>query len=145
MFTAIGRSDAYGLVILGEFIAEGGKRMKRLKKFIICLLSVVVLCGSQMTYVSAAETEVMSLNAFVCQDAKVGNVVVTFTFDYVDGTTAKLAMVVCHNSNYDMPNPPTSYFANDRCYASVVVVNKTTNEQITLRAWCDIYGQTGEY
>lgn len=29
--------------------------------------------------------------------------------------------------------------------ASIVLVNKTTGAKVTLRAWCDIYGDTDEY
>lgn len=75
-----------------------------------------------------------------------GDANVTFVFDYSDGNSAKLA-AVWNNSNdkYNIPNPPTTSFSNDTCYASVVLVNKSTGAQVTLRAWCDIYGQTDWY
>lgn len=120
--------------------------MKRIKKFFVALLALAMLCGSSVVYVSAAENQIMSTNFFVYQDASRGDASVTFTFDYSDGNSAKLAAVVNNSSDkYTMPNPPTSYFAADTCYASIVLVNKTTGAKVTLRAWCDIYGDTDEY
>lgn len=120
--------------------------MKRLKKFIVCLLSLAVLCGSQVAYVSAAGNEIMTTNAFVYQDAESGDAKVQFVFDYSDGNNAKLAAVWNLSSGtYDMQNPPTSSFSGDTCYASIVLVHKTTGAKVTLRAWCDIYGQTSSY
>lgn len=120
--------------------------MKCLKKFIVCLLSLAVLCGSQVAYVSAAENEVMATNAFVYQNAESGDAKVQFVFDYSDGNSAKLAAVWNLSSDtYEMSGPPTSSFSGDTCYASIVLEHKTTGAKVTLRAWCDIYGQTSSY
>lgn len=96
-------------------------------------------------YVNAAENAVEATSAIVTQDATKNGVTVTFRFNYSDGNSAELVSVFCRNSNYDMPNPPDTYFAGDTCYASVTVVHKTTNAEVTLRAKCDIYGDTGTY
>lgn len=120
--------------------------MKGLKKFIVCLLSLAVLCGSQAVYVSAAENEVMTTNALVYQNSESGDAKVQFVFDYSDGNSAQLAAVWNLSSDtYDLSGPPTTSFAGDTCYASIVLVHKTTGVKVTLRAWCDIYGQTSSY
>ena len=120
--------------------------MKGLKKFIVCLLSLAVLCGSPTTYVSAAENEVMTTNSFVYQNAESGDAKVQFVFDYSDGNSAQLAAVWnLSGDKYDMPDSPTSSFSGDTCYASIVLVHKSTGAKVTLRAWCDIYGQTSSY
>ncbi len=120
--------------------------MKYFKKFFAFLLALAVLCGSSMVHVSAAENQTESTNARADQNVVKGDANVTFIFDYSDGYTANLVAVWNHNTDkYDMPNPPTSSFSNDTCYASIVLVNKSTGVQVTLRAWCDIYGQTDWY
>ena len=123
--------------------------MKQFKKILICLLSVALLCGSQLVSVNAAEavsagneTGLMPLKV-VQQEATVNGVTVVFHFDYSDGNSAKLVAAICTTAGYEMPNPPSSHFAGDTCYATATVVNSTTHVQVTLKAWCDIYGQTG--
>ena len=120
--------------------------MKRIKNVYAFLLALVILCSSPVVYVSAVENQTTSTNAFVEQEVSKGSASVTFVFDYSDGNSAQLATVWNNSStSYDMPNPPTSYFSGDTCYASIVLVNKVTGATVTLRAWCDIYGQTDSY
>ncbi len=105
-----------------------------------------MLCGSQVAYVSAAGNEIMTTNAIVDQEVEKGDAKVCFKFDYSDGYNAKLAAVWNLSSEtYDMPDPPTSSFSGDTCYASIVLVHKVTGAKVTLGAWCDIYGQTDWY
>ncbi len=120
--------------------------MKHFKKIFMFLLALTVLCGSPAVYVNAAENQTMSANFFVEQEASSGSAKVTFVFDYSDGNSAKLAAVWNNSSDsYDMPDPPTSSFVGEKCYASIVLVNKATGAKVTLRAWCDIYGDTDSY
>lgn len=101
-------------------------------------------------YASAAsipvsENEIMPLSV-VAQSATIGDATVTFNFDYSDGNSARLvAVFISKTSNYELTDPPSSYFAGDKCYASVVVKHKVTGELVTLKAWCDIYGDTAQY
>lgn len=129
---------------MNEFIVKGEKSMKHLHKFLVFLLAFTVLCGNPIIYVNAAENQVEGTTAPAEQLVSIGDASVTFKFIYTDGSSAKLAMVINHNSGaYEMPNPPTSHFSGDTCYASIVLVRRSTGEEVTLSAWCDIYGQTG--
>lgn len=123
--------------------------MKLLKKVIICMLSVVLLCGGQIVPVSAAEwesaeneSEIMPLKVDH-HDVTINGVTVQFFFDYSDGSSAKLVGAFCITGGYEMPNPPSSHFSGDTCYATAVVMNSSTHATITFKAWCDIYGQMG--
>lgn len=121
--------------------------MQRLKRFIILLLSMVVLCSSQLMYANAAsayEDEIMPLS-ITTQDVTKGGVTVTFYFDYSDGNSVKLAAVTCNNTNYSMPDKPTESLIGDKCYAEVVVIHNTTKVKTTFKAWCDIYGECAPY
>lgn len=119
--------------------------MKRIKKFFICLMTLTMLCSSQLIYVSAAteaETEVMASEFPAQQEVTKNGITVTFYFTYSDGNSADCYLVLCDDSNYSMSLPNVS-IASDRCYASVVMTHNTTGAQISFRAWCDIYGDTG--
>lgn len=120
--------------------------MKHLKKITVCLMLLAVLCNNRAVYVNAAENVIMTTNDVAVQIVQNGDAKVTFRFYYSDGNTANLFMVINNSSDkYSMPDPPTSSFSNDRCYATIVLVHLTTGEKVTLRAWCDIYGQTDWY
>lgn len=131
-------------VILDEYNTKGEKCMKRIRKLLVFMLALAVLSSSPIVYVSASENQVKGTTAPADQLVNIGTASVTFKFIYSDGSSAKLAMVINHNtSEYSMPNPPTSHFSGDTCYASIVLEHKITGEKVTLSAWCDIYGQTG--
>lgn len=123
--------------------------MKLIKKAIICLLSVTLLCGAQIGHVNAAEwvstehdEEIMPLKV-IYHEVTIGGVTVRFYFDYSDGNSAKLVGAICTTGGYEMPDPPSSHFSGDTCYATAVVVNSSTHVSTTFKAWCDIYGQMG--
>lgn len=120
--------------------------MKRFKRFLVSLLAMALLCGTSVVYVSAAENQAKSARANIYQDAQSGDASVTFTFSYSDGNSVKL-VGASNNSRdkYNMPNAATSSFSGDTCYATAVLVNKATGAKVTLKAWCDIYGESGSY
>lgn len=116
--------------------------MKHLKKIIVCLLSVAILCSSQLTYVNAAaasENVVMSEKNVSCSK---NGIEVTFTFSYSDGNSASFIGARISNGTGSI-NSTSSHFENDTRYATAVVT--TSSGTITFNAWCDIYGQTGSY
>lgn len=120
--------------------------MKHLKNFFVFLLALVMLCSIPIVHVRAAENQTMSTNAFVDLEVEKGDAKVRFVFDYSDGNSVKLAAVWNQSSgSYDMAGPPTETFSGDTCYASIVLVNKTTGAKVTLRAKCDIYGELDSY
>lgn len=115
--------------------------MKHLKKIIVCLLSVAILCSSQLTYVNAAassENAVMSNTDVYCEKEGIG---VTFHFTYSDGSSASFTGAEITKGTGNISS--TSHFDNDTRYATAVVT--TSSGTITFNAWCDIYGQTGSY
>ncbi len=124
--------------------------MKRLKNAIICLLSMVMLCSSQLMYASAAPTPVSENEVMprftTSQVATVGDATATFYFTYSDGNSADCYLVLLpKDSKYEFNGPPSTSFYGDKCYASVVLKHKQTGELVTLNAWCDIYGDTAQY
>jgi hypothetical protein len=100
-----------------------------------------------MLHVCAEENGVMTASFDTHQDATWGDATVRFLFIYSDGNSATLvgAFLISGEENYSLPYPPTSDFYGDTCYATIVVKNEITNISTTLRARCDIYGDTSVY
>lgn len=120
--------------------------MKRFKKIIICMLSLAMLCGSQLLPVNAstvAENEVLSTTDVQVVRSEKDGVAVFFYFGYSDGSDAWLNRVSCLTTGCRLTSS-SSHFSGDTCYATAVVTI-SSGAQITLNAWCDIYGQTGSY
>lgn len=123
--------------------------MKDLKRFIVCLLSLAILCSSPATLnVRAAETIVEDARTVASTPINIlctkNGVSVRFYFVYSDGNSATLVAVLCETSGYII-SAPSTHFDNDTRYASVIATNEYTGAQITLGAWCDIYGQMGTF
>lgn len=120
--------------------------MKYLKRILVCILSLTILYNSPLAHVSAAvESETLSTSETIVVKSEKGDVSVLFYFTYSDGNSADLIAVICQNSNYDILNPPSTSWNEYSRVATVVVTHKTTGAQVTLGAWCDIYGQTGTF
>jgi hypothetical protein len=121
--------------------------MKTIKRFLVCFVALSLLCNNFMLHACAEEKGVKSASFIVEQEANWGGATVTFYFSYSDGNSATLAgaFLTGGGENYSLPYSPTSDFYGDTCYATVVVKNDNTNQTTTLRARCDIYGDTSVY
>ena len=122
--------------------------MKALKKLIVCLMAVTLLCGSRPAAVcAAAEKEATDRSIDISVGVQYGkDVVVTFFFHYSDGNSAECTgyRATFSDKLYKVDFNGGS-FSGDRATATATVTVISTQQKITLGAWCDIYGQTGSF
>lgn len=119
--------------------------MKFVKKFVACMLVLLLFSSSVMLYVEAAEAakeiENQSSRTQVLVTVEKEGISAWFRFAYVDGSSVELDY---WDSTGGKPTITKNVFSGgDTRIVEAYVIRDA--RRITFGAWCDIYGQTGSF